>query len=102
MLRVEVSKNSSAAAPSKVGGLETSMTTDAPASTSASPRPVVVSTPELREAATASQPSASNLVTILDPMSPVPPITMIFTTPSVGLWQTCIGGALIATRSADP
>jgi hypothetical protein len=48
----------------------------------------MVSTPELREAATASQPDADNFDTIFDPRSPVPPITMIFTKPSFDLWRS--------------
>jgi hypothetical protein len=47
----------------------------------------MVSTPELRDAATVSNPDAHNFVTIFDPISPVPPITMIFTIPSFG-WSS--------------
>ena len=45
-LCVDVSKNSSAVAYSKLGELETSTTTDAPSSAAASPSPVIVLTPE--------------------------------------------------------
>jgi hypothetical protein len=44
--------------------------------------PVMVLTPEFGEAATASKPDFCNFVTTFEPISPVPPITMIFTMPS--------------------
>ena len=50
-LPVAVLKNSSTAASSNEGELETSMTTSAPSSTSASPSPVSVLTPVLGDAA---------------------------------------------------
>jgi hypothetical protein len=42
----------------------------------------MVSIPEEREAGSASKPEFRSFVTSLDPISPVPPITIIFTTPS--------------------
>jgi hypothetical protein len=60
------------------GELDTSTTTDAPFSASASPSPVGELTPELGEAATASCPCSRNLVTSFDPISPLPPITTTF------------------------
>jgi hypothetical protein len=38
--------------------------------------------PEVREAATTSKPEFRSFATTFDPISPLPPITMIFTTPS--------------------
>src|SRR5205814_8168868 len=78
MLRVDVSKNFSTAASSQEGEFDTSTTTEAPFSTSASPSPVRVLTPVLGDAATASCPCSRSLLTSFDPMSPVPPITTIF------------------------
>src|ERR1700730_7945897 len=66
------------ATSSKDGELETSTTTWAPLSTSASPSPVSVLTPELGDAATTSCPTAFSFVTSFDPIRPVPPITTIF------------------------
>jgi len=43
------------------------------------PSPVRVLTPELGDAATASCPCWRNLVTSFEPMSPLPPITTIYT-----------------------
>src|SRR5438477_2348632 len=77
-LRVDVSKNFSTAESSQEGELETSTTTEAAFSTSASPSPVRVLTPVLGAAATASCPCSRRLLTSFDPMSPVPPITTIF------------------------
>src|SRR5437762_8667476 len=77
-LRVDVSKNFSTAASSQEGEFDTSTTTEAPFSTSASPSPVKVLTPVLGAAATASCPCSRSLLTSFDPMSPVPPITTIF------------------------
>src|ERR1700751_2032920 len=77
-LRVDVSKNFSTAESSQDGEFDTSTTTEAPFSTSASPSPVTVLTPDLGAAATASCPCSRSFSTSLDPMSPVPPITTIF------------------------
>src|SRR5262249_23971632 len=66
------------ATSSNDGEFETSTTTCAPLSTSASPSPVSVLTPVLGAAATASCPIALSLVTSFDPIGPVPPITTIF------------------------
>src|SRR5260370_29645536 len=77
-LRVDVSKNFSTAASSQEGELDTSTTTDAPFSTSASPSPVRVLTPEFGDAATASCPCSRSSLTSFDPMSPLPPMTTIF------------------------
>jgi hypothetical protein len=71
-LRVEVSKNSSTAAGSNDGEFDTSTTTAAPVTASASPSPVRVFTPVLGDAATASCPCASKRLTSFDPISPVP------------------------------
>src|SRR6185437_13621152 len=71
-------KNFSTAASSQEGEFDTSTTTDAPFSTSASPSPVRVLTPVLGAAATASCPCSRSLLTSFDPMSPVPPIATIF------------------------
>src|SRR5512132_3866104 len=56
-----------------------STTTCAPASASAKPSPVMVLTPEFGDAATTSSPFLRSLSTVFDPMSPLPPITTIFT-----------------------
>src|ERR1700745_159311 len=76
--RVDVSKKLITAASSHAGAFDTSTTTDAPFSTSASPSPVTVLTPEFGDAAIASCPCSRNLVTSFDPISPLPPITTIF------------------------
>src|SRR5205814_26034 len=78
MLRVDVSKNFSTAASSQEGEFDTSTTTEAPFSTSASPSHVRVLTPDLGDAATASCPCSRSLLTSFDPMSPLPPMTTIF------------------------
>src|SRR5262249_48373056 len=78
-LRVDVSKKFITAASSHEGEFDTSTTTEAPFSTSASPSPVSVLTPEFGDAAIASYPCSRNFVTSFDPMSPLPPITTIFT-----------------------
>src|SRR5439155_24683721 len=70
----------STASSSQTGALETSMTTSAPAITSARPSPVMVSTPVAGEAATASCPCASSRLTTLPPTRPLPPMTTIFMT----------------------
>jgi hypothetical protein len=77
---VEVRKNSITASSANDGEFDTSTTTAAPSSTSASPSPVRVFTPVFGEAGTASWPCSPSLATSFDPISPVPPITMIFTT----------------------
>src|SRR5262245_28548689 len=66
------------AASSNEGEFETSTTTWAPASAGASPSPVSVFTPESGDAANTSWPRWRSVVTSLDPMSPVPPMTTIF------------------------
>jgi hypothetical protein len=58
--------------------LDTSTTTCAPGSTSASPSPVRVLTPDFGDAAIASWPCSASLATTLEPMSPVPPMTTTF------------------------
>src|SRR5690242_909302 len=78
MLRVDVSKNFITAASSHDGAFDTSTTTAAPFSASASPSPVRVLTPVAGDAAMASCPCSRSLLTSFDPMSPVPPITTIF------------------------
>src|ERR1700758_5329693 len=70
-LRVDVSKNFSTAESSQDGEFDTSTTTEAPFSTSASPSPVRVLTPVLGAAATASCPCSRSLLTSFDPMRPV-------------------------------
>ena len=77
-LRVDVSKNSSTAASSKLGELDTSTTTEAPRRASLRPSRVTVLTPESKEADTTSWPSARRATTSLDPMSPLPPMITIF------------------------
>src|SRR6516165_10497522 len=77
-LRVEVSKNASTAASSHDGEFVTSTTTFAPASAWASPSPVRLLTPDDGDAATISWPCWRRMVTSFFPMSPLPPITMIF------------------------
>src|SRR5215471_7533568 len=77
-LRVDVSKNFSTAASSQEGAFVTSTTAEAPFSAPASPSLVMLLTPELGAAATASCPCPPSNLTSLDPMSPVPPITTIF------------------------
>src|SRR5215472_54234 len=77
-LRVDVSKNFSTAASSHEGEFVTSTTTEAPFSASASPSPVMLLTPVLGAAATASCRRSRNLLTSFDPISPVPPTTTIF------------------------
>src|SRR5262245_41964737 len=74
----EVSKNLRTAASSNEGELATSTTTWAPASASASPSPVIVLTPESGEAARTSWPLPRRMLTSLEPMRPLPPITTIF------------------------
>src|SRR6201987_1471138 len=86
-LRVDVSKNFSTAESSQDGEFDTSTTTEAPFSTSASPSPVSVLTPVLGAAATASCPCSRSLLTSFDPMRPVPPITTIFMIGSFILYQ---------------
>src|SRR6201987_511551 len=81
-LRVDVSKNFSTAESSQDGEFDTPRTAEDPFSTSASPSPVIVLTPVLGDAATASCPCSRSLLTSLDPIRPVPPITTIFMTNS--------------------
>src|SRR5262249_34328929 len=76
-LRVEVSKNAITAVSSHDGEFVTSTTTFAPASAWANPWPVRLLTPEEGEADTASWPRSSGIRFL--PMSPLPPITTIFT-----------------------
>jgi hypothetical protein len=77
-LRLDVVKNSMAAASSKEGEFDTSTTTDAPTKTSVSPWPVSVLTPDESDAGTASCPCALSFLTSFDPMRPLPPMTTIF------------------------
>src|SRR5262249_28543291 len=63
---------------SKEGESDTSIATEAPSSTSASPSPVSVLTPVSGDAATASWSLALRQVTTFEPIRPVPPITAIF------------------------
>src|SRR6516225_3504568 len=77
-LRPEVSKNSSTALSSNEGELARSITTCAPATPSFSPSPVMVLMPLLGEAATTSWPPWRRMVTVFEPIRPVPPITTIF------------------------
>ena len=86
-MRVEVSKKLSAAASSKEGEFDTSMTTAAPSRALASPSPVIVFTPVAGDAATASWPCSRSRVTTFDPMSPLPPITTTFMLCPFGLCQ---------------
>jgi hypothetical protein len=77
-LRVDLSKNSITAASAQEGEFDTSTTTFAPVSASASPSPVRALTPEDGEAETASWPCCRRIGTSFLPMSPLPPITTIF------------------------
>src|SRR6266436_6426337 len=77
-LRPEVSKNSSTALFSNDGELVRSITTCAPAMASLRPSPVMLLTPLLGEAATTSWPPWRRMVTVFEPIRPVPPITTIF------------------------
>src|SRR4051812_36991161 len=79
-LRVEVVKNSRTASSSQTGALATSTTTSAPIITSASPSPVIVSTPVAGEAGTGSCPCVMRRRTTLLPIRPLPPMTTIFMT----------------------
>jgi hypothetical protein len=67
---VEVRKNSSTASSANDGEFDTSTTTAAPLSTSASPSPVRVFTPVFGAAGTASWPCSRSLATSFDPISP--------------------------------
>src|SRR5262249_32801160 len=78
MLRVDVSKNSSAAAAANDGAVDTSTPPWVPLSASASPSPVRVLTPDEGDAETASWPRSRNRGINFFPMSPLPPITTIF------------------------
>src|ERR1700704_3162944 len=77
-LRPEVWKNSSTALSSNDGELARSMTTCAPATASLRPSPVMVLTPLLGEAAATSWPAWRRMVTVFEPIRPVPPMTRIF------------------------
>src|SRR5262245_50586334 len=66
------------AVSTKEGAFDTSTTTEAPFSASPNPSSVIVLTPELGKADTASCPGLRSLLTTFDPMSPLPPITTIF------------------------
>jgi hypothetical protein len=74
----DVSKNSITALSSNEGELARSITTCAPAMASLSPSPVMVLTPVLGEAAMTSWPRCRRMVTVFEPIRPVPPITTIF------------------------
>nr|WP_314506875.1 hypothetical protein [uncultured Microbacterium sp.] len=69
-------KNDITSSGANDGEFETSTTTSAPASTSATPSPVIVFTPVFGDAATASWPCAASFATTFEPMRPVPPMTM--------------------------
>ena len=71
-------KKSITAESSQAGALDTSISTFAPFMTSARPSPVIEFTPVSGEAAMASWPCSLSLVTTLEPISPVPPMTTIF------------------------
>lgn len=75
---MDVSKNSSTAASSNDGEFDTSTTTSAPVSASATPSPVRVFTPVFGDAGTASWSWAPRRSTSLEPMRPLPPMTTIF------------------------
>src|SRR5262249_8218032 len=77
-LVVDFVKNSIAGSSSNEGELDTSTTTSAPVRASARPSPVIVLTPVLGDAATASSPWSLSLSTTFAPRTPVPPITTIF------------------------
>src|SRR3954453_18817195 len=78
-LRVEVWKNFRTASSSHDGELETSMIVAAPATAAPRPSPVIVLTPVLGVAASASWPCSPSKVTSFEPINPVPPMTTIFT-----------------------
>src|SRR5262249_13792508 len=80
-------KNSSTALSSHEGAFETSTTTWAPLSVSASPSPVSVLTPEEGEAGTTSWPRRRRLFTSFLPISPLPLITTSFIFFSI--WLCC-------------
>ena len=63
---------------SKDGELDTSTTTCAPSRAADTPSPVRVFTPVFGATATASWPCSDSFATTLEPISPVPPTTMIF------------------------
>src|SRR5215472_2287507 len=103
-LCVDVSKNSITAASSHDGAFDTSTTTDAPFIASANPSPVTEFTPNLGEASTASCFCSRNLVTTLDPISPLPPITTIFMIASLNAteaFQVSAGESLVSLRKAQ-
>jgi hypothetical protein len=77
-LRPEASKNSSTALSSNEGEFARSITTCAPAVTSLSPAPVMVLTPLCGEAATTSWALWRRIVTVFEPIRPVPPMITIF------------------------
>ena len=64
--------------PRRKEEFDTSTTTAAPFKASASPSPVTALMPELGDEATTSCPSAPSFVTSFEPMSPLPPTTVIF------------------------
>ena len=93
-VRVDVSKNASTSSSANDGEFDTSITTSAPSSTSATPSPVSVFTPVLGDAATASCPWAVSRSMSFVPMSPVPPMMTIFTMiPPVGASVTPFGSS---------
>src|SRR5262245_25079531 len=77
-LRPEISKNSSTALSSNEGELARSITACVPATASLRPWPVMVLTPVLGDAATTSWPPCRRMVTVFEPIRPVPPIATIF------------------------
>jgi hypothetical protein len=76
-VRVEVVKNSITSSGANDGELLTSTTVSAPRRAASTPSPLSVSTPVRGEAATASWPWSASFSTTFEPMSPVPPMTMI-------------------------
>src|SRR5207245_9392544 len=92
------------AAPYTNEGLfDTSTTTEAPSIAAATPSPVMVLTPRLGDAATASWPCWLSLVTSFEPMSPVPPMTTIFIWNLLSLWgwAELSSKRLVAVREQD-
>ena len=75
---VDLVKKSRTASSSKDGEFDTSTTVEAPVTTSSSPSPVTVFTPDWGAAMATSWPCSPNLPDSLVPMRPVPPTTTIF------------------------
>src|SRR5262249_190933 len=101
-LRPEVSKNSSTALSSNEGELARSITTCAPAMASSRPSPVMVLTPLWGEAATTSWPPWRTMATAFEPISPLPPITMIFMVSSEGYEKFPLGMCTTHAEVVNP